>query len=91
VACVWRSSRLFQFEVYRLPLRERLPAIAIPLRESDADVPLDLQQLVDLCYHNGGYDDLDYAVDPDPGLSADDAGWADALLREKGLRPPRQA
>jgi hypothetical protein len=84
--CVRRAARSLAYEVYRLPLRERLPAIRIPLRESDADVPLDLQALIDQCYANGGYDDLDYTVAPDPPLATDDAQWADDLLRSKGLR-----
>jgi hypothetical protein len=76
-----------QAEVYALPLRERLPAIRVPLRETDADVPLDLQPLLDRCYDNGGYqDDLDYEAEPDPPLEGDDAAWVDAHLREKGHR-----
>jgi hypothetical protein len=74
-------------EVYRVPFRERLPVIAIPLRETDADATLDLQALIDLCYRNGGYDeDIDYQAEPDPPLEPDDARWADALLRGQGKR-----
>lgn len=69
------------------PLRERLPAIRIPLRPTDPDVPLDLQALIDRCYENGRYDDLDYTREPDPPLDPPDAEWAEALLRGKGLRP----
>jgi hypothetical protein len=80
----WKPS---QAEFYPVPLRERLPAIRIPLRETDSDVPLDLQSILDHGYDDGGYqDDLDYETDPNPPLEADDAAWADALLREKGLR-----
>lgn len=84
--CVWRASRPLAFEVYRVPLREHLPAIGIPLREADADVRLDLQALVDLCYINGRYDDLDYKAASDPPLNSEDTTWADELLRSKGLR-----
>ena len=28
----------------------------------------------------------DYTAEPDPSLAAEDARWADALLREKGFR-----
>ena len=77
-----------------MPLWERLPGVKIPLRADDADVPLDLQALVDQCYRNGGYEGtLDYAIDPDPPLSGADEEWADSHLHEKGLRlqkkPPR--
>ena len=82
-----RGWKPFEIEFYRIPLRERLPAIAIPLRRDDRDVPLDLQALLDRCYEVGCYgDDIDYREEPDPPLQPDDAKWADALLREKGLR-----
>ena len=84
--CVWRGSRPHLVEVYRVPLRERLPVISIPLRPADPDVPLDLQTIVEQCYRNGGYDDIDYEAEPDPSLKTADAKWADALLRELGRR-----
>jgi hypothetical protein len=42
-----------------------------------------LQSLVDRCYANGRYDDLDYRAEPNPPLNADEAALADKLLREK--------
>ncbi len=85
--CVFRASQPYQVGVYRVPLRERLPVFRIPLRETDADARLDLQELIDKSYENGGYDaEIDYRVDPIPPLQGDDAAWADALLREKGRR-----
>ncbi len=85
-ACVWRSCKPSLYEMYRAPLAQRLPAIRIPLRETDSDVPLDLQALVDQCYQNGRYDSLDYRAAPDPPLDPLDAVWADELLRSRGLR-----
>ena len=85
-ACVRRGWSPQEIEYYRIPLRERLPVIAIPLRRDDVDVPLDLQALLDQCYESGGYDDIDYREEPEPPLDRDDAKWADALLREKGVR-----
>ncbi len=79
----WKWS----FEYYRIPLREPLPKIPIPLRQTDRDVVLDLQAVFDQAYVNGRYDDTDYTIAPNPPLSADDTAWADALLREKGRRP----
>jgi hypothetical protein len=84
--CVWRALRPLSFEVYRVPLRERLPAIKVPLRETDADVPLDLQALIEQCYTNGRYGDLDYRADPDPALDADDTAWANEMLLAQGRR-----
>jgi hypothetical protein len=85
--CVHRGGKA-RAEIYRLPLRERLPAIRVPLRETDADVPLDLQALVTQVYRHGRYDDLDYTVPPVPPLDGDDEAWADGLLRAAGKRPP---
>jgi Protein of unknown function (DUF4058) len=84
--CVWRGSRPNLVEVYRVPLRERLPVISIPLRPADPDVALDLHTIVEQCYRNGGYDDIDYTDEADPSLKTADAKWADALLRELGRR-----
>jgi Protein of unknown function (DUF4058) len=70
----------------RLPLATRLPAVAIPLRPTDQDVVLDLQAIVEQCYRNGSYDDIDYRGEPDPPLSPLDEPWADTLLREQGKR-----
>jgi hypothetical protein len=79
------TGRKFQF--YPMPLAERMPAIAIPLREADADVALDIQLLIDRVYQNGAYDqEIDYTADPKPPLEANAAEWASRLLKEAGLR-----
>ena len=86
-ACVFRAKIARpQFEVYRMPLNEALPPMAIPLREKDRDVQLDLQPLVERAYENGAYDDLDYSTEALPSLLGEDAEWADQLLREAGRR-----
>ena len=84
--CVWRAHQPGQIEIYRLPLATCLPELAIPLRPTDQDVVLDLQAIVEQCYRNGGYDDIDYRGEPDPPLSPRDEVWADTLLREQGKR-----
>ena len=73
-------------EVYPLPLHKRLPAIPIPLRQTDADARLNLQALIEQCYKNGRYDTSDYTEDADPPLEGHDAEWADTLLRAAGKR-----
>lgn len=94
MACVRRATRRGLAEVYPIPLWQRLPIVKVPLRPGDADVPLDLQSLVEQCYRNGGYEGtLNYAADPDPPLTGVDEEWANEWLFEKGLRPrkkPRQ-
>ena len=78
VRCAWSERAR---ELYVLPLRERLPVIPIPLRKNDRPVLLDLQTLIDQCYHNGRHDDIDYAEPPIPPLSVEDAVWAQALIK----------
>jgi len=78
----WRPDAV---EIYRVPLRERLPVIRVPLREIDQDVHLDLQEIFDKAYENGRYDHTDYTVKPQPSLDAADGQWAETILREKGL------
>jgi len=82
-ASVFRASRPDRLEYYEMPLRQRLPMIRIPLRRKDADVGLDIQELVDLAYRRGRYDDIDYAQPLDPPLPAEDARWVEGLLKEK--------
>ncbi len=84
--CVRRAWRRWQAEMYRAALADRLPIIRVPLRETDADVPLDLQSLVDQCYQNGRYDRIDYREPPDPPFDANEAPWVQALLESQGRR-----
>jgi hypothetical protein len=91
MACVRRATRRDKAEVYPMPVWARLPVVKIPLRPDDADVPLDLQALVEQCYRNGAYEGtLNYAVDPDPPLLGAEKDWADKWLYEKGLRPRKK-
>jgi len=92
MVCVRRASVPGKAEVYPMPLWERLPTLKIPLRPGDADVPLDLQALVEQCYRNGAYEGtLDYAVAPDPPLLGADREWADEWLQEKGFRAGKKS
>lgn len=84
--CIRRGWRPRRVEFYRAPIEKRLPKIQIPLRETDQDVPLDLQSLIELCYRNGRYDRTDYTVEPDPPFDSATAVWANELLKAKGLR-----
>jgi Protein of unknown function (DUF4058) len=57
-------------------LRDPLPTIAAPLRPPFEDVPLDLQEAVELVYERYRYDTgIDYASDAPPPLREADAAW----------------
>jgi hypothetical protein len=80
-ACVYRASKPDKFEFYSFAINDALPAFRIPLREQDKDATLNLQALIDLTYHNGAYDFIDYGKPPVPPLEAEAAAWADEVLR----------
>ncbi len=88
ITCLHRGGEGERYEVWPSSIRRRLPHIAVPLSEGDADIVLDLQAVLDQCYERGRFEQkTDYAQSPNPPLSDADAVWADALLRERGLRP----
>ncbi len=77
-----------QYEVWPVKLRGALPRVRVPLDPHDEDIIVDLQAVLNRCYDEGTYKGLlDYRSGPTLPLSPEDAAWADALLREKGLRP----
>lgn len=83
--CVLRAVRPAEEEVYPIGLRERLPAVRVPLRPTDADVVLDLQPLIDQCHERGRYHLLNYRLPLNPPLPPDDGAWADEILRQHQL------
>ena len=84
--CVYRDQKPDQFEIYRAPLEQPLPNIPIPLRYDERDVILQLQPLVDQCYHDGRYHRMDYTTDPRGKFSDVLTQWIDERLRSEGRR-----
>ena len=86
-ACVRRAAVAeveLEAEYYRLPLRERLAVIGVPLRMGDEDVALDLQALIDEAYARGRYSmRVDYEKGPEPPLGVEDAGWVAERVRAR--------
>lgn len=80
-ASACRATNSSAVEYYPIWLRERLPRIRIPLRTTDPDVVLDLQELINLCYTRGRYDDIDYSQPLDPPLHPEDMEWMRTLLK----------
>jgi hypothetical protein len=83
-----RSGTSMDYTLYPIDVREMLPCVPVPLAGSDPDVPLDLQAASDRTYRGGPYwRAIDYTKGPEPPLEAEDASWAEELLRDAGLRP----
>ena len=87
LTCLHRGGRGYEYEVWPSRLQEPLPRVAIPLGDNDPDIVFDLQALLTQTYEANYENDLDYTSALTPPLRPDDALWADALLRERGLRP----
>ena len=86
IACVSRPDSSQQ-DVYRIPLRQRLPKIAVPLAPEAADVPLDLQAVFTRCWNEGPYAALLRYERPPPGkLSDADLAWCQEQLKKAGFR-----
>ncbi len=82
-----RNGRRVPLDVWPVSLRTPLPRIALPLKSGDPDFALDLQSAFERAYESGPYArSINYALPPAVPLDGEDAAWADALLREKGLR-----
>lgn len=88
VSRAWRRGARVGHELFAFTLRDLLPCITVPLREGEAEVPLDLQYVFHLAYDAGPYrrGAVDYTAPPDPPLRSEDLTWADELLRERGSR-----
>ncbi len=89
VVCLRRADETrTRFEVWAFTVRESLPTVRIPLTEGWADFDLDLQAIWGEAYRLGRWAKaIQYGEESDPPLSPADTAWADALFREKGLRP----
>lgn len=81
--CLSHAGERGRFRVWHIGLRQRLPAIPIPLRPGDPEPVADLQPLLDACYRDARYDRLiDYRQALQPPLSEEDAAIVETHLRE---------
>jgi hypothetical protein len=84
-AIISRGGRRPRAEVYAWTVRQRLPAIPIPLRNGEPDVMLELQPVFDARYLRSGYKDtLNYTGGLQTPFIAADAACVEDLLRSLG-------
>ena len=64
-------------DVWPVRLQDELPVVAVPLRPPDADIPLDLGEVLIHIYDKAAYDlTLDYTQSPPPpAFSTEDQAW----------------
>jgi len=77
-----RAPRRPLAEVWPVPLRQPLPAVPVPLADPDADVLLDLQQVMDASFERGDYGRvLDYTRNLQPPINERDVHWVQQVLQ----------
>lgn len=77
-----RGAGIGTWHVFPVVLRRMLPAVPVPLREGEDEVPLDLQHAFNRAYDSGPYlrGAVDYRLPPHPRLSDSDYQWASERL-----------
>ena len=85
---VCRGNRRPRADLYAFNLQNPIPAFPLPLRSGDTEPVINLQELFTQIYDIASYDlKIDYRNwEVIPPLSEADTIWADAWLRDRGLR-----
>ncbi len=87
-ACLRRWDANRTMEAWAVSVRQRLPRVSVPLTAEFPDAVIDLQAAFATMYSSSGFDRrVDYTKPPVPVLTPEEETWADALLRERALRP----
>jgi Protein of unknown function (DUF4058) len=82
-ACVRRPWIPYKAQLWHLHMHRPMPAIQVPLRESEPEATVNLQQILDQCYENGAYGDTDYTRELDPPLTAEEKQWVAGLVARR--------
>ena len=83
-----RADSGADFETWPVLLQNRLPKLTVPLTPESGEISIPLQAVLNRVYEEGNQEaEIDYTKDAEPPLSGADAVWADALLKNAGLRP----
>jgi len=84
---VSRAERRPRADLLPFDIRNPIPAFYLPLQPGDDEPLVDLNRLLNTLYDRVGYGlRTNYQELATPALEGEDAAWADALLREAGLR-----
>lgn len=87
LVCAGRGQKPRHLKVWHIDLLQRLPAIGIPLRATDADAVVDLQPLLDAAYRDGAYDrQIDYRKRLTPALPHEALALVEEYLRAADAR-----
>lgn len=76
-----------QADLYGFDLQDPVPAFPLPLKKPDENVLVNLEELLQNIYDQGGFDlAIDYRQPPNPPLSSENSVWVDQLLKTEALR-----
>ncbi|WP_413160726.1 DUF4058 family protein [Capilliphycus salinus ALCB114379] len=82
-----RSNSRPQADLYAFNLRDELPKIPLPLQLEDSEPMINLGEILQEIYTQGGFDlRIDYSREPVPPLTEENAVWLDSQLRDRQLR-----
>ena len=86
----WQRGPELQYQLFPIRLEEPLPCILVPLREDEAEPPLDLQYVFQQVYDRGPYarGAVDYRQPPDPPVRSDLAEWMKVRLANRYTTGP---
>lgn len=74
-------------ELLYFSVRDPIPDFPLPLQPGEEEPVVELNRVLHELYDRAGYDlRIDYRSEPEPPLDRNDAAWANALLRQAGLR-----
>ena len=73
---VSRADERPEVKIWPFLLRDPIPVVPIPLRPSDSDVTLNIQQALHEVYRVAGYGLYMYSGRPQPALTPEQAKWA---------------
>ncbi len=82
-ATVKRATMPNQLALYPISLAAKLPTISVPLRPGEKDIALNLQDLIDQVYRNGGFDRIDYSKPCDPPFDEEESKAATPFLQAR--------
>ncbi len=76
-----------QADLYAFNVQDLIPTFPLPLQPGDTEPYIDLQNLLNGIYDEGGYDlRLDYQQNPVPELNDLDTVWLNGFLTQQGYR-----
>ena len=85
IVSLHRAGSGLRCDAWTRTVREPLPTVPVPLTPEYPDATLPLQKIFDRLWEVGPFRrSLDYAAEPNPPLSEDDALWINDLLHQKG-------